>query len=169
MRLMSACVRLWQIETPRPIEHWRHVVGVHADRVAHHHAGHARYVVVRAVDHYGHSSGYTTIEGGNGCGGRLCLEAITHDAACANEHQAVDQLAGALGGGGSIDEHQGHLAGFGQVCGDGGAITRCAGDQRIERGAPVVHGVRDEFDLLSHELRLVGHGGVPRGGRGLAG
>jgi len=99
----------------------------------------------------------------------LCLEAITHDAACANEHQAVDQLAGALGGGGSIDEHHGHLAGFGQVCGDGRAITRCAGYQYVEGGTPGVHRVGDQFDLLGHELRLVGHGGVPRGGRGLAG
>lgn len=143
-------------------EHRRHVVGIDADHVAHHHAGHGGYVVVRAVDHYGQPAGNAAVEGGNSCRGTLCQQAITDDAAGANQHQAVDQLAGAFGGSSAVDEHQGLLAGFGQVYGDGGTVTRCAGDQRVERGAPGVHRMGDHFDLLGHKLRLVGHGGDPR-------
>ena len=98
-----------------------------------------------------------------GAGG-FAFELLAHDAAGANEHQAVDQFAGAFCGGSAIDEHQGLLAGFGQVYGDGGTVTRCAGDQRVERGAPGVHRVGDQFDLLGHKLRLVGHGGDPLAG-----
>ncbi len=58
---MSAYVRYWQIEAPLPIEYRRHVVGIDADHVAHHHAGHGGYVVVRAVDHYGHAGGYAAV------------------------------------------------------------------------------------------------------------
>jgi len=146
------------------IEHWRHVVGVDADHVAHHHAGHAGYVVVGAVDHYGQPRCNTAVNGGNSCWGGLSLQAVTDDAAGANEHQAIDQFAGAFCGGGAIDEHQGLLAGFGQVYGDGGTVTRCAGDQRVECGAPGVHRMGDQFDLLGHELRLVGHCVDPRCG-----
>lgn len=53
-------------------------------------------------------------------------------------------------------------AGVGQVPGDGGFIARGAGDQRIELSAPGIHGMGDQFDLFGHDLRLVGHGGVPR-------
>ncbi|MDH0958969.1 hypothetical protein N5C54_14400 [Pseudomonas chengduensis] len=146
------------------IEHWRHVVGVDADHVAHHHARHGGYVVVRAVDHYGQAGGNAAIEGRDGYRGGLCLQAITHDAAGADQHQAVDQLAGAFCGGGAIDEHQGLLAGFAQVYGDGGTVTRRAGDQRVECCAPGVHWVGDQLDLFERDLRLVGHGVDPRCG-----
>ena len=94
----------------------------------------------------------------------LGLQLFPDKPAGAEQHQAIDELAGVAAGRRAIDEHQGLLAGFGQVSGDGRAITRCAGDQRIERGAPGVHGVWDQLDLFGGELRLVGHGGVPRGG-----
>lgn len=52
----------------------------------------------------------------------------------------------------------------GQVPGDVRNITRGAGDQSIERGAPGVHRVRDQFDLFGNELRRAEHGGVSRCG-----
>ena len=94
----------------------------------------------------------------------LGLQLLPNKLAGAEQHQAIDQLCGTGAGRRAIDEHQGLLAGFGQVCGDGRAITRCAGYQRVERGAPGVHRMGDHFDLLGHELRLVGHGGDPRCG-----
>lgn len=64
--------------------------------------------------------------------GVAAVQLLPDQAAGADQHQVVDQLAGTGRGRGAIDEHQGLLAGFGQVYGDGRAITRCAGDQRIE-------------------------------------
>jgi len=68
------------------------------------------------------------------------LQVLPNKLAGAEQHQAIDQLCSTGAGRGAIDEHQGLLAGFAQVGGDGRAITRCAGDQRVERGAPGVHG-----------------------------
>lgn len=77
------------------IEHRRHVVRVDADHVAHHHAGHAGYVVVGAVDHYGKALCDAAVDGADGCGGSLSLQAVTDEAASADQHQAVNDLAGA--------------------------------------------------------------------------
>ena len=79
----------------------------------------------------------------------------------ADQHQAIDQLCGVRRCS-AIDVHQGVLAGIGQVPGDCGLVTRSAGDQRIERDTPGVHGVRNQLDFFERNLRLVGHGGVPR-------
>ena len=92
----------------------------------------------------------------------LGLQAVTDQPAGADQHQAVDQFGGAIGCTGAIDVDQRLLFGFLQVGGDGWAITRSAGDQRIERGAPRVHRVRNEFDLLNGDLRSVVHGGGPQ-------
>ena len=94
----------------------------------------------------------------------LGLQAVTDQPAGADQHQAVDQFGGAIGCTGAIDVDQRLLFGFLQVGGDGWAITRRAGDQRIERGTPGVHLVREQLDLLDFDLRLVGHGGDPRCG-----
>jgi hypothetical protein len=90
------------------------------------------------------------------------LQVLPNKLAGAEQHQAIDQLCSTGAGRGAIDEHQGLLVGFGQVCGDGWAITRCAGDKRVERGAPGVHGVGNQLDLFERNLRLVGHGSDPR-------
>ena len=90
------------------------------------------------------------------------IQLLPYQPAGADQHQVVDQLAGTGRGRSVIDEHQGLLAGFGQVCGDGWAITRCAGDQCVERCTPGVHGVGNQLDLFERNLRLVGHGSDPR-------
>lgn len=90
------------------------------------------------------------------------LQLLADKLAGADQHQAIDQLCSTGAGRGAIDEHQGLQPGFGQVGGDGRAITRCAGDQRVERGAPGVHGVWNQLDLFERNLRLVGHGSDPR-------
>ncbi|MBL0952462.1 MAG: hypothetical protein IBJ08_17745, partial [Pseudomonas sp.] len=86
----------------------------------------------------------------------LGFQLLPNKLAGAEQHQAIDQLCGTGAGLRAIDEHQGLLAGFGQVCGNGRAITRCAGDQRIERGTPGVHGVGNQLDLFERNLRLIG-------------
>lgn len=53
-------------------------------------------------------------------------------------------------------------AGVDQVPGDGGFIAGGAGDQRIERGTPGVHGMDGQGDFFGNDVRLVGHGGAPR-------
>ena len=62
----------------------------------------------------------------------LGLQVLPNKLAGTDKHQAINQLCCTGSGRGAIDEHQGLLAGFGQVYGDGRAITRCAGDQRVE-------------------------------------
>lgn len=78
-------------------------------------------------------------------------------------------LGGVSGGerlltGGLAAGAQGELPqGIDQVPLHGGFSARGAGDQRIERGTPGVHGVSGQGDFFGY-VRLVGHGGVPRGG-----
>ena len=146
------------------IEHRRHVVGGDADHVAHQHAGHAGYVVVGAVDHNGQTRGDAAVDGASGCGGSLSLQAVTDEAASADQHQSVDDLAGTGSCWRAVNAEIQLGLGIGEVPGDGAFVTRCAGDNGVERGAPGVHWVGDHFDLLGYELRLVGHGGDPLAG-----
>lgn len=144
-----------------PVEYGRHVVWVDADHVAHQHAGQVGNVVVGAVNNHGQAVGYTAVKRPD-AGLGLSLEPLANNATGADQHQAVDHFGYARCSAGAVDVHQGVFAGFGQVGSDGRAITRCAGDQRVERRAPGVHRMWDQLDLFDRALRLVRHCGVPR-------
>lgn len=87
-------------------------------------------------------------DGGTGCWGVLNLQAVTNDAPSANQHQAVNQLGGTGRGQGAVNDDQSLLLGFCQVRGNGWAITRCAGNQGVQRSAPGVHRVGDQVDVF---------------------
>lgn len=89
------------------------------------------------------------------------LQAVTNDAPSANQHQAINQAAGAFGSRGAVDADGQLGLSIGQVPGDGAFVTGATGDNGVERGAPGVHWVGDQLDLFERDLRLVGHGGDP--------
>lgn len=78
----------------------------------------------------------------------LTGEAIPHQPPCADQHQAVNQLGGTGRGQGAVNDDQSLLLGFCQVRGNGWAITRCAGNQGVQRSAPGVHRVGDQVDVF---------------------
>ncbi|EPL63707.1 hypothetical protein B382_04480 [Stutzerimonas stutzeri B1SMN1] len=73
----------------------------------------------------------------------MSLQAVTDDAAGADEHQAVDQFEGARGSQGAVEAGRQRGLGIGEVPGDGVFVTRSAGDHGIQGGAPGVHSVGD--------------------------
>lgn len=87
-------------------------------------------------------------------------EAVAQQTTGADEHQAIDQALCAGAGHGAVYQDQAALVSISEVPGDRGGITRSAGDQRIERGAPGVHRSWDQVDVFDRRLSA-GHGSVP--------
>lgn len=148
------------VTSKAPIEQ-RQVVGIDADHVADQHAGHAGNVVVGAVDHHGQPIRDLPVDRGADSGLLLLLDEL----ASTQQHQTVDDLASPRCGQATVQSYLGLGLGIRQVPCDGCLISRGAGDQRIERSTPGIHGVWNEVDLFERDLRLVGHGGVPQGRR----
>lgn len=87
-------------------------------------------------------------------------QAAVEQAAGADEHEAIDQAHSGGIGDGAVYQDQAALVSISEVPGDRGGITRSAGDQRIERGAPGVHRGWDQVDVFDRRLSA-GHGSVP--------
>lgn len=90
------------------------------------------------------------------------IQAVAHQLAGAQQHQAVNQFGLALAGSAEVAANERALAGVVQVVGNIGRVTWGNGDQRIKRSTPGIHGVRDQVDFFDRALRLIGHCGVPR-------
>ena len=86
------------------------------------------------------------------------VQAVAHQLAGTQQHQAVDQLGLALAGSAEVAADERALASIVQVVGDSGRVTGGNGDQRIERSTPCIQRVWDQVDFLDRHLRLVKHG-----------
>ncbi len=92
--------------------------------------------------------------------GLFAAHAMVEQPTCADEHQAIDQALGAWRCYGPVHQQEAALVSIGQVPGDVRSITRGAGDQSIERGAPGVHRSGSQVDVLDRRLKAR-HGCTP--------